>query len=199
MKLFTLVNGDIVINKIELLTLLPFKKILKRDKDRFKRDAFNELCYIYHVADPKSIPNTKGYSDKERHKYSIIKSNLSLDWKPDSIVLEAIALYKEEHSSIAKDTITELLKTFRFTNKVIIKVRSSIEELLQGDKLTKEQATEVLSLIETTIKLGRDIPKLTRELNTAVNELYEDDNDDVVLLRGSKEPVPISADPNTDF
>ena len=204
MKLFTIVNGDIVINKVELLTIPEFKTILKRTKHNEtpakKRDrVFSELAYIYHIADSKSLPNTKGYDLKEANFYAIEKAGLDKDWKPDEVILEAIEIYKEENSSIAKDTINELLKTFRFTNKVIIKVRVSIEEILDTEKLSKEQAAEVLGLIETSIKFGRDIPKLSRELNGAINELFEDENDDVVLLRGSKEPVPMSADPDTDF
>ncbi len=203
MKLFTIVNGDIVINKIELLAIPTFKYLLSRDKgigkDHFKKQAFNELLYIYYIADKKSLPNTKGYNDKDTADYAIHICNFGVGWKPDDVIIKAIDIYIKEQSTISTDTINELVKTFRFTGSVIKKVRASIEDLLNTEKLTKEQASEVLGLIEIIIKFGKDIPQLTRDLNTAISELYKDDDADIELLRGSKEPIPMSANPDTDF
>lgn len=199
MKLFKIINGDIEINKTELLISIPFRTIIRRDTHRNKYKAFNELCYIYYIADLKSLPNLKGYTKTETHVYALEKSGLDINWKPDKVVLDAIELYKDTQSNLSKSTINELLKTFRFIDKVIRKVRVSIEELLVNDKLTKDQALEVIGLIETVIKLGKDVPMLSKELNIAVSELYEEEETDVDLMRGTKERVPNSANPDSDY
>ena len=203
-KLFTFDKDvNLVVNKEEILTYPTFNIILRRDKGskgdtqaRLKLQAFKEFAYIYHMSDVMSKPNRSGYDSKEKIEYSTKAAGLDKDWIADDIINEAIVIYQEEQANISNDVIAELLKTFRLTKKVMIRVRESLELKLKNQAFNNDVAREVLSLIETTIRYGRDIPELSKELNKALTEIqFNADNLD--LMRGNKLPVPDSANPDT--
>ena len=200
LKIFTIKDADIVIHREVILTFPNFKNILTRDKDRHKKKAFKEFCYIYHRADSHSLPNRAGYNKDEAHAYAVEKSGLDEKYRPDMLVMKAIEDYKEEQTSVARDTIIELLKTFRFYKDVISKVRATLEAMLQVDKLSHDAAVDVLNLIKLAIAEGKEVPIIARELRKAITELEIDEGQhDVDLIRGTDTAVPMSANPDTDF
>lgn len=206
-KLFNFNKGVIEIDKIEILTVPEFKEILRRDKGsegdsdgRKKYKAFKEFAYIYHMGDPRSKPNVDGFNDIQAHDYSIMMAGLDSKYKPDNIVISAVRIYEEANSDPATESIQELLKTYAFVKTIFKKVRRSIEDIVKNDKLSKEQAAEVLGLINTLIQQGREIPELTRDLRKAIKELESaDTNDNLEVMRGNKLRVPSSADPDRDY
>lgn len=200
LKIFTIKEGDIVIHREVILTFPNFKKILTRDKDRFKKKAFKEFCYIYHRADSHSQPNRAGYNKEEAHEYAVDKSGLDKSYRPDILVSKAIGDYRGEQGSVARDTIIELLKTFRFYKDVIVKVRATLESMLKVDKLSHDAAVDILNLIKLAIAEGKEIPIIAKELRKAITELEIDEGQhDVELVRGTEEAVPMSADPDRDY
>ena len=86
-----------------------FKKILTRDKDRRKRQAFKELAFVYLYIDPRS----PFFNEREDSKVDQIKRELGLDesWEPDKDVMEAIARYEQ----LIETPILRLLKKARNT------------------------------------------------------------------------------------
>jgi hypothetical protein len=195
-KLFTLVNGELVINKIELLTITPFRNIARKDREI----AFKEFAYIYHVADPRSLANIKGESEKDAHVTATSLVGLDTDWKPSQDVTNAIMYYRTEMTHVGSDVVLELLKTFKYNKDVIEQVRRSIGDTLSKGKLSKDQAAEILGLIQTTIKLARDIPGLVRDLNKAISEFSKNiEEDSVPFLRGTNDRVPQSMDFDNDL
>jgi len=200
LKIFTLKDGDVIIHREIILTFPTFKKVLTRDKDRYKKKAFKEFCYIYHRADSHSMPNRGGFNKKEAHEYGVDKSGLPADYTPDMLVMKAIEDYREEQSNVARDTILELLKTFRFYKDVIRKVRATLESMLEVPKLSHDAAVDVLNLIKLAIAEGKEVPIIARELRKAITELEIDEGQhDVELVRGTEAAVPMSADPSKDF
>lgn len=206
-KLFTIKDNNIVINKPEVLTIPAFTNILRRDKGspgdfdgRKKYKAFKEFAYIYHMADVKSVPNANGFNKAKANKYAIEKSGLDKDYKPDKVVREAIAIYKEAQDTLPRRTIMELTKTYSFLQNVFIKVRTNIEDILTTDKLTKDQTIEVLDLINVLIQQGEKLPTLTEKLTSAIGQLERaDEKNNNTIMRGTDEPVPQSADPDRDL
>lgn len=199
-NLFTFTDGEITINKIEILTVPSFKKILYRDKDRTKKTAFKEFAYIYHMADPRSKANTDGMTDKAAHKYAISMVGLESTFLPDMEIREAVKVYYKECVDPATEAIQELIRTYNFTTSIFKKVRRSIEDILNTTKLTKEQTIELMGLITTLIQQGKDIPALTKDLRAAIVELEQserDNNSD--RMRGTGETIPSSADPDRDY
>ena len=196
-KLFSLKDGEIVINKVEILTIPPFKEILRRDTNRKKNVAFKEFAYIYHMSDVKGLPNRNGYDIIRAKEYSKSKAGLPDDWEADKVVLLAINEYKDEQESLPRNTIMELIKTYAFVGNVFGKIRVAIEELMKPDKLTKDQANEALNLIALLIEQGETIPKLTAKLTSAISQLEQlDDKENRDILRGSNSFVQDSAYPD---
>lgn len=200
LKIFTIKDGDVIIHREIILTIPSFKKILTRDKDRFKKKAFKEFCYIYHRADHHSLPNRAGYTKEEAHTYAVDKSGLDKGFRPDIQVNIAIKDYRDEQGSAGRDAIVELLKTFRYYKVAITKVRNTLQSILDKDKLSYDEAVNVLNLIKLSIVEGKEIPILIRDLRKAVTELEVDEGaHDVDLIRGTESTVPMSADPAQDY
>jgi hypothetical protein len=101
-------------------TVKEFKKILTRDKDRKKRNAFKELAFVYLYIDHRS-PFSNEPSDR---KADLIKRELNMDsgWEPDSDVMEAVARYE----LLTETPIIRLLKKARNT---IEKMESYFDEV----------------------------------------------------------------------
>ncbi len=199
-KLFSIKDGDIVIHREVVLTFPTFKKILSRDKDRNKKQAFKEFCYIYHRSDGHSLPNRAGYTKDEAHTYAVDKSGLPDNFRPDMLVAKAMEDYRDEQTSVARDTIIELLKTFRYYKDVIKKVRATLEGMLKVDKLSYDAAIDILNLIKLAIAEGKEVPIIARELRKAITELEIDEGQhDVEFIRGTESAVPMSADPDKDY
>jgi hypothetical protein len=203
-RLFSIQDGNIVINKIEILTIESFKTILRRDKGspgdvdgRKKLKAFREFAYIYHMADYKSVPNRNGYTYAKSRAYAIDKAGLPIDYKPDSVVKDAIKDYLDEQRSLPRETMLELIKTYGFLSKVFKKVRRNVEDKLVSESLTSEQTREILELVNLMIEQGKQLPELTGKLNKAIKDLeLAEDKQNKSLLRGTDEAVPDSALPD---
>ena len=200
-KLFSLSEeGGIIINKLVILAIPSFKKLLQRDRSHNKVESFKELAYIYHVTDYFSSPNKNGYSPKETKKYAIMKSGLDADYREDDVVKQCIKDYQDEQQNIAYDTIQELLQTFRLTRGLVSKIRMSLEMQLVQPEVTIDVANDILSKIGFIIDASKKIPVITKDLKKAVTELELEKEDlDADTIRGTKELVPMSADPRRDF
>ena len=203
-KLFSLRDGEIVINKIEILTIPCFTNILRRDKGsqgdssgRKKLQAFKEFAYIYHMADVKSLPSRSGYKYKMAAEYSKEKAGLDDNWKADDLVNEGIAVYIKEQTSLPKTTILNLISTYAIINTVVDKLRATIEEAASQDIIGIDKATELFKIIALLIEQGDEVPKLTAKLTSAISQLeLADDKESRDTLRGSESFVPDSAYPD---
>jgi hypothetical protein len=196
LSLFKLVDGNLVVNTIELLGIDSFRSIIKDNKTA-KEHTFRELMYVWLLADNKSPINKLGKSGKEAVQMAIEKAGLSNDWKPSSSVKQALVDYKDFNSNIAEDVVSELLKVFGYYTKVVGKVRKSIENLLEGEALNKTQTIELVELMTTVITISKSIPHEVRNLNEALVEFQKNETKaEYDIMRGSDEEVPDSADPN---
>lgn len=92
MSIFTLKDGRVQVDPVNL-TIPQFKVIYERDKSKDKEVAFNELCYIYHMADYKSVYNN--YTDLEKEGKILGDYFKGSKWIPDDVVKEAIEKYRE--------------------------------------------------------------------------------------------------------
>ncbi len=208
-KLFSIKDGDIIINKVEILTIPIFTKILRRDKGsdgdhdgRKKRQAFREFAYIYHMADIKALPNRNGYGRKEANEYSKEAAGLDDKWIADVDIKQAIKAYEKEQESLPRNTILELIKTYRLIPKITGKLRNAIEVLIDtDDALSAEQADSAYGMISSLISQGDDVPKLTAKLVSAISQLEQlEEKDNREVMRGPDgELVPDSANPDTQL
>lgn len=91
MSIFTLKEGKVQIEP-QNLTIPEFREIYERDKSKDKTMAFNELCYVYHMADYKSVYHN--YEDWEKQAKILADYFKGSYWKPDDLVEKAIDRYR---------------------------------------------------------------------------------------------------------
>lgn len=200
-ELIVVKEGKVTINNELILVYKSFNSIWKQDDTNKKyivggERAIKEIGYVGIIAGNTSVPNMNGYSEAEADEYARDKLGLPKTWQPSLHIQQAIIDYQDETASVAKDTINELLKTFRLTKLVIAKIRASLQARLTQASLTAEQAVEILNQLGLTIKYAAEVPKITRDLRDAIHEYnVEEDDEDDVRMRGTGEKVPDSMIP----
>ena len=106
--------------------LLPFKKILKRDKSRDKDRALKEMLFIYYYCDIKS---DYLIIDSKFRKEEIIKDiGLPDDWKIDSTMQEAIDFYEERSLTVVGKLYKNALLAANDISEYLTKTKELLEE-----------------------------------------------------------------------
>ena len=106
--------------------LLPFKKILKRDKSRDKDRALKEMLFIYYYCDIKS---DYLIIDSKFRKEEIIKDiGLPDDWKIDSTMQEAIDFYEERSLTVIGKLYKNALLAANDISEYLTKTKELLEE-----------------------------------------------------------------------
>lgn len=180
MKLFKYEGYEVVISE-EALLLKPFKAVWKRDKNRDKTLAKQELGWIYFMEDPRSDYQT--YLDtEERSRQIILGEGMKSDWKPDSLVKEAQQFYAgfKSESALLLEDIKIAIQTLRQglisqedladidIEKKPLVLKSYAEVISRLTKLTKE-------LDETEKAIARDIANADKVRGSAEKAMFEDD------------------------
>jgi len=193
MKLFTITNGTIAINTPEVLLINDFKAILDRDPTVGKVNAWNEFKFIYHLVDPMSVPNQRGYNEASAIAFAKRECGYDESFVPDRILTKAIAKYAELRSSIVAEVCQELLISFRTSSEILKKMRNRMDDILAKSALTTDDIREVINLQKEIISMASGIPENITKITTAQAEL-EKSNDK--LLRG-KRTLKDSMNPTT--
>jgi len=204
MSLFKIVDGELIILKEEVMLHRALHTVLRRDKDRFKKQAFKELAYIYFVKDPDSPVFKYGMNEQESHKYAIDKTNMPNEWTVDEVMQEALKEYEYLTGSIVKDVIREALITFRNYIKILQLIRKHIDKLLKEadeHELTVEDIGKLMSYTEQLLKVSNAIPEIKDKLYNSLRIVEKNINitNETELVRGTAEPVPDSYNPNSDY
>ena len=106
--------------------LIPFKKILKRDKSRDKDRALKEMLFIYYYSDIKSdylIIDSK-------FRIEEIKKDIGLpeDWRIDSVLQEAIDFYEERSLTVVGKLYKNALAAANDISEYLTKTKELLEE-----------------------------------------------------------------------
>ncbi len=174
MKLFEIKNWELVVSE-EAWGLLPFKKILDRDKGKDKETAIKELLFIYFFCDIRS----DYLAMKEVDRIPEIKKDVGLkdSWKIDSCIQEALDLYSKFQSPL--ETLY----------KQTLNATAAIGEYLDNSKalLSERDASgrpvNDISKITTAVK---SVPKLMADLKAAYKEVVKEKEDLDNKKKGSK-------------
>lgn len=175
MKLFKLENFVVNVSE-EAFTLLPFKKLLKRDKSRNKETAFKEMAFLYHYADIKSdfliIP------EDERTQAIIQRIGLPENWKIDADIQEAIDLYKER-------TVTPTMKLYQDTLNAAL----ALANYLSDAKTLLEERTDKGGLVTTPATLTsaiNGVNRLITDLLTLEKTVIREQQDTNARTKGAR-------------
>jgi hypothetical protein len=178
MKLFKMKEDWTLHIEEEVWSLLPFKKILKKDKSRSKELALKEMSFIYFYTDIKSdyliITN-----DKIREEE--IKKDIGLpeDWKIDTTIREAIDFYESRSTT----TISKLYKdALKAANDVSEYLRSTDVLLAERDDRGKP-----VTAVNTITSAINQVNKLMKDLKAAEKEVLKEQQEMEGRMKGSKQ------------
>jgi len=182
------ITEKIVFPNPETLLISPFSDIWERDKTKEKHIALRELTYVeFMVSQQKSNPY-KDYPDQKRHEILCEQIMKDVNWKPDTLVNQAISRIHEYQTDasatysyyIAAKTAADKMKNF-FTN---VDVNERNEK--NGNPIFKPR--DITSALNDTERVLTNLNNLKKKVE---EELYEDSK-----LRADKQISPF-ADPNS--
>lgn len=126
MKLFKLENYQVVVDPVAF-TLLPFKKLLDRDKTKGKSTVFKEMAFVYHYA---SLTSDFNIITDETSKVNSIKQRVGLGdkWTIDADVQEAINLFRERTITPEADIYLNAMRGAVDTGKYLAQAGTLLRE-----------------------------------------------------------------------
>lgn len=155
--------------KPELLTIKPFSKIWKRDRNRKKEMALKELSYIYFMADYKS--DFYNIINEEKRREEIINSIFDGNWKEDDVIKEALEFYKERQKTVSlkllEDARTSVDKLSTFISNINYNEKDKNGKPIHDIKKVSGTFSDLSSIIETLNKLEEKVKKELEALSEA--------------------------------
>lgn len=160
------------IDKEWISTIKEFKVILKRNKDPKKVQATKEFTFVYHYCDYRS--QFSNYSHADRYKQALRNAELEPDFKleKDTELNEAVEVYTALQETEALKLLTELKEGIHTANKVVKKVRQSLEAKLEeadfdtptiitvgGKSVPVDPVTQITNRLKALMDIANSIPK----------------------------------------
>ena len=161
----------------EALLLKPFKEIWQRDKSKNKDKALQELGYIYFMSDPRSDYQ---YLVDEEERSKAIKEGEGIDskWKPDKLVLDAIAFYKsfKPTSALLLEDTRAMIDGYRVKLRQITADMSNldIKEIKDLGAVIKQIPSLIKDLDEAEKALNSELKTSGRMRGSGEKTLFED-------------------------
>lgn len=175
MKLFEMKNWQLIVSE-EAWGLLPFSKILKRDKSKNKDNALKEMLFIFYYCDIKS-----NYIDMpEKDRISEIKKDIGLsdDWEIDEVIKAGIELY-------TRVSVTTIQRLYMKSAKSIDDIGDYLENtkaLLAERDINGKPVYDISKLVAANEK----VPKLMSNLKAAREEVIKEKESNENKKKGSK-------------
>ncbi len=184
-------KGKLIIDP-EVKFIPEFKEILARDKDRRKRNAMNELAFIFYVIDYKSPYNI--YSEDERIERSKKACKFEPAWKLDAKMKRAMKVYDELQMTPAIKSL-QAIKESLFTALEAVKfVRSQLRTSIDYMNTVSDDDTEAPDS-DQIIKTANELLKLADKIPTTISTL-ENVEDKVKLEQSTKRKIKGGGDTN---
>jgi len=159
----------------EAWALLPFKKILDRDKSKEKEQAIKEITFLWFFCDIRSDYISMVPSKREEE----IKKDIGLDpdWEIDSVIQEAIDFYNKEE--------TALQTLYKQTLSSVQAIGSYLEnsEALLAERDDRGKPVYDISKITNAVQ---KVPKLMKDIKEAYKEVVKEIEDMENRKKGSR-------------
>lgn len=157
--MFDLSKNQIVVRP-EVLNIPEFKAIWKRDKDRFKKNAFKKFEYIYYLADYKSP--YANYPESERLKR--IKEDFDIGEKEleDAYVTAALEKYRELQFTPTRDLLSAAEEAARALAGDLRKIARSVDP---------DKAEYIVKTLEKIGKIMTSLDTLKRKVDQETSEI----------------------------
>ena len=176
MKLFEMKNWQLTVSE-EAWGLLPFKKILNRDKTKEKETALKEMLFIYFYCDVKS--DYSSITDKNI-KILEIKKDIGLPekWEIDKTIQEAIELYEKLSQSIIEELYKKTLKAASDVGDYLEHTKDLLDE-------RDVNGRPIYDIAKITGSIEK-VPKLMKNLKDAYSEVVKERLDNDNKKKGSR-------------
>lgn len=153
-KLFEIGSSDnLPYISTEAKTLIPFKKIVERDKSKGKELAFKELAYIYW----SGVFDSQYEFYDEVDRMMKIKRDVGLgdNWNPDNLVLETISFFKDSQKT----------RSSKYLESSKMAVENLSDYLHNLDLKETDKKGELVHDIAKVRALVKDMPDLVKSMN----------------------------------
>ena len=167
----------------ELLLVKEFELIVTRAGKR-KIQAFKEIGYVYHMANPSSP--YYNYSETDRHLKlkSDLFNEINPAWEPDDVVKAAIVKYRELTKTPSLHAVDSMLNSLHECNDIIIEITKQLkQDLLDGKHKSGinnkrgqiVSGTELmLNDLTALLKVSKEIPNHIDVLEKLQKKLQEE-------------------------
>ena len=169
--------------------------LYSRDNTPDKRRYLGDCGVIYYLGDPKSPVRQQGLSDSECLKEAIDNFNLDVNYKPDELVVKLIHKYYQQNITKAGVTIENLQRALHISDLACNKILDLLNTKMRGD-IAEGDITTVLASIDSLTKRIEDMPKLSKALTQAYENLR--DEEETQTARGGT-VILSSMDADEDF
>ena len=164
MKLFEMREFVLTVSD-EAWGLIPFRAILKRDKNRNKETAFKEMLFIYFYADIRS--DYLYIVDNDIKRKEIVKDiGLPSDWKIDSVLQEAIDFYEERSLTVVGKLYKNALAAANDISEYLTKTKELLEE--------RDDKGKPVTTLTTIVGGVSKIKTVMQDLKAAEKELIKE-------------------------
>lgn len=181
MELFIIEENQVII-KPELRLIPQFKKIITRDKDRYKKQALLELGYIYYMYDYKSP--YMNVSDEDRHEQLIRHLKLGDGWEPDQDIKDAVVQYLEFQETPSIKALKSTKNALINTSKVI-DVMNEIVSIALADADNRDMVTAI-DTTEKLLTLSDKLPKAINTIATLEEKVQKEQHENSKVRGGGK-------------
>ncbi len=155
------------------LKLIPsFKKLITRDKDRYKHKSIAEFAFIYFMYDYKSP--YMSLSTKDRREQIIKHLKFDTKWEPDEEVAEAIKQYLEFQLTPSIKALNSTKEALLNASRVIDVMNETVDISLHED--TKDMTTAI-ETIEKLLTLAEKLPKTINTIVTLEKKVQEEQHE----------------------
>lgn len=185
MRLFREENFQVIIDP-EIRLIPEFKRIITRDRDRQKRDAFKELSYVYFVYDYRSPYAI--YPEGER-KVRVRKDvQLPDGWMADKEMQEAIAKYQSLLDTPTIKSLTAIREGLLSSAKAIDALRLRIDQALAMiDSDDEEEQVDISTVVRSVtqlLELSEKIPKAITTISDLEDKVKKEQSNDTRIKGG---------------
>lgn len=176
MRLFDIINGELVINNPNVLAVPEFRVIWERDKDSDKENAVKDLSYVVFLCDESLHNPYRAYKELDRE--ATLKKDFigDINWVPDKELQAAIDKYREA----TETTISRLL----------VGAKSAAEKLAEyfhnvDFSLLDAQGKPIYSAREVSTNIG-SVGNIVKSLNS-LEEMVRKEQLETSVVRGGGE------------
>lgn len=169
-SLFDMNKDGVLTISPEAYSLLPFKAIWERDKNKDKNIALKELAFVFFFCDIKS--NYMITPEEVRDQEIARDIGLPKGWKKDKVIESALDYYNNHSKSIIVKLYESSLQSANDVANYLNNTKALLEE-----RDDRNKPVYTISAITTGLK---SIPVIMRDLKAAYKEVVKeaDDNDD---------------------